>query len=70
MKTTLLLSVALWLGTLALGTTALISADFGASAWVFVVLFTWLLTLGLPTTLAVVAVASFWTGEDSVRFWG
>ncbi len=62
MKKTLLFSVPLWLVTLVLGATALVSADFGVSAWVFVLLFTWLLTMGLPTTLAVVTVAFSWRG--------
>ena len=62
MKKALLFSVPLWLLTLVLTAAALISADFGASAWVFVLLFAWLLTIGLPTTLAVVTVASCWRG--------
>ncbi len=62
MKKALLFSVPLWLLTLVLWATALVAADFGLSAWVFVLLFSWLLTVGLPTTLAVVTVASFWSG--------
>ena len=70
MKKTLLFSVPVWLVTLVLGAIALVSADFGVSAWVFVLLFTWLLTIGLPTTLAVVTVASFWSGGGLGPFLG
>jgi hypothetical protein len=69
-KKTLLLSVPLWLVTLVLGVAAVISADFGVSAWVFVLLFAWLLSIGLPTTLAVVTVASFWSGGGLGPFLG
>ena len=70
MKKALLFSVPLWLVTLVLGAIALVSADFGASAWVFVLLFAWLLTIGLPTTLAVMAVASLWSGGGLGPFLG
>ena len=53
-----------------LGATALVAADFGVSAWVFVLLFTWFLTIGLPTTLAVVTVVSFWGGGGLGPFLG
>ena len=33
-------------------------ANFGAPAWVFALLLAWLSTVGLPTTAAVLAVAS------------
>ncbi len=42
------------------GTAALLAADFGAAPWVFAPLLLWLLTLGLPTTLAVILTASVW----------
>ena len=62
MKKTLLLSVSLWFVTLMVGALAVIAADFGASAWVFVMLLAWLLTVGLPTTFGVVTVVSLWSG--------
>ena len=70
MKKTLLFSVPLWLMTLVLGATAVVSADFGVSAGVFVLLFAWLLTIGLPTIFAVVTVASFWSGGGLGPFLG
>lgn len=70
MKKTLLLSVPLWLVTLVLGITMVVAADFGVSAWVFVLLFAWVLTIGLPTTLAVVTLASFWSGGGLGPFLG
>ena len=70
MKKTVLVSVPLWLVTLGLGITVVVAADFGVSAWVFVLLFAWLLTIGLPTTLAVATVASFWSGGGLGPFLG
>ena len=70
MKKALLFSVPLWLLTLVLTAAALVSADFGASAWVFVLLFAWLLTIGLPTTIVIVTVASFWSGGGLGPFLG
>ncbi len=70
MKKALLYSVPLWLLTLMLVATALVCADFGASAWVFVLLFAWLLTIGLPTTLGVVTVAAFWSDGGLGPFLG
>lgn len=39
-------------------------AEFGAPAWVFVVLFAWLLSVGLPTLAAVLVLAGFWPGPS------
>jgi hypothetical protein len=39
---------------------ALILADFGAPWWVFAFLLLWMLTVGLPTTLALVLAATCW----------
>jgi hypothetical protein len=39
---------------------ALVLADFGAPWWVFALLLAWLLTIGLPTTLALLLTASLW----------
>lgn len=46
--------------SMGVGTAALLAADFGAAPWVFAPLLLWLLTLGLPTTLAVILTASVW----------
>jgi hypothetical protein len=46
--------------SLLLGTAALLQAGFGMPPWFFVVTQVWFWTLGLPTLLAVVLVASFW----------
>jgi hypothetical protein len=42
------------------GATALVAADFGAPAWVFVLLLLWLATIGLPSTIAVLMLAALW----------
>lgn len=68
MKATLLLSVPLWLATLLFGALAVLLADFGGPAWVLGLLLVWLLTLGLPTTLGVVSVAWFSSGEPLTAF--
>jgi hypothetical protein len=49
-----------WLATLLGGVAALVLADFGAPAPLFGVLGLWLCTVGLPTTAAVLLVASVW----------
>jgi hypothetical protein len=48
------------LATLLIGATALILADFGQPMWVFVPLLAWLATVGLPTSIAVIILASSW----------
>ncbi len=50
--------------SLTAGAAALLLAEFGAPVWVFVVLFAWLLTLGLPTLVAVLLLAWFWQGPS------
>lgn len=42
------------------GAAALLAADFGGAPRVFAPLLFWLLTLGLPTTMAVLFTASVW----------
>jgi len=39
---------------------AVVLADFGAPWWAFALLLIWLLTIGLPTTLALLLTASLW----------
>lgn len=46
--------------TLLIGAATVILADFGMTGWFFVVSQVWLWTLGLPTTLGVVAVVALW----------
>src|SRR5439155_17366224 len=66
MKPVLLLSYPKAMGTslalvsLCAGATALVAADFGTPAWLFSPLLVWLLSIGLPTTIAVLLTASFW----------
>ena len=43
---------------------ALFLAEFGAPAWVFVLLFAWLLTVGQSTFSAVLLLARFWQGPS------
>jgi len=49
-----------WIASIIAGGTALVLADFGAPLWIFIALGVWLSTVGLPTTLGVVLVASAW----------
>ena len=46
--------------TLTAGASAIIMADFGQPLWIFILLFLWLGTIGLPTTLGVLLVAACW----------
>jgi len=46
--------------SLVAATGAVVLADFGAPWWVFALLLAWLLTIGLPTTLALLLTASLW----------
>ncbi|MHB8520919.1 MAG: hypothetical protein ACYDH9_09180 [Limisphaerales bacterium] len=46
--------------SLAAGATAFVGANFGMPLWVSLPLILWLVTVGLPTTLGVVLVASVW----------
>lgn len=46
--------------TLIAGAAVVILADFGAPIWVFGLLLLWPATVGLPSTVAVLLVASLW----------
>ena len=46
--------------TLVTGGTVVVLADFGAPVWVFCLLLLWPATVGLPSTLAVLLLASLW----------
>ena len=64
----IVLSGLLALASLAAGATALALAEFGAPAWAFVALLTWLATLGLPTLTSVLLLARFWPGPSFQAF--
>ncbi len=49
-----------WLLSATAAVFALVLADFGAPAWVFVALAVWLWTAGLPTLLATLCTLSLW----------
>ncbi len=62
--------IAFALCSLIAGATALEAADFGASGWAFAPLLLWLATVGLPTTVAVLLLATVWgTFEPLFGFW-
>lgn len=46
--------------TLVTGAAVVVLADFGAPVWVFAALLLWPATVGLPSTLAVLLLASLW----------
>jgi drug/metabolite transporter (DMT)-like permease len=60
----LLVGGVLCLLSLVAGASALVLAEFGAPVWVFALLLVWLLTLGLPTLVAVLLLAGFWPGPS------
>lgn len=68
MRKNLLVAGGLSLLSLLAGATALILAEFGAPAYIFVLLLAWLLTLGLPTLAAVLLLARFWPGPSLGMF--
>ena len=61
-RRTFLLAVSFWVVSLVVMAIALSSAFFGAPLLIFLLLLGWLLTVGLPTSLAVVLVMSLWQG--------
>ncbi len=61
---TFLLSVVWWLVSWVVTAFALSLASFGAPLPIFLLLFGWLLTVGLPTSLAIVLVTSLWQGAS------
>lgn len=62
------LTLLLWCLSLGAGATAIVAAEFGAPVWVFLLLLGWLLTAGLPTLFAVLALARVWSGPSFVAF--
>ena len=67
---TLLLAVVCWVVSLVVTTIALSLASLGAPLPAFLLLFGLLLTLGLPTSLAIVLVLSLWQGISFEAFLG
>ncbi len=67
---TLLLAIVCWVVSLVVTALALSLASLGAPLPVFLLLFGWLLTLGLPTSLAIVLVLSLWQGISFEAFLG
>ncbi len=65
---TFLLAVSCWLVSLVVTATASSLAFFGGPLPIFLFLFGWLLTLGLPTSLAIVLVMSLWQGSSVEAF--
>jgi len=65
---TLLLAVVCWVVSLMVTTIALSLASFGAPLPIGIFLLGWLLTLGLPTSLAIVLVTSLWQGSSFEAF--
>ena len=49
-----------WLISLAVAVFVLVLADFGGPPWIFLLCGLWLCSLGLPTTVTLVALAAVW----------
>ncbi len=67
-RRTLLLAVVWCLVSWFVTAFALSLASFGAPSPIFLLLFGWLLTVGLPTSLAIVLVMSLWQGSSLEAF--
>lgn len=49
-----------WLISISTAIVVLVLADFGGPPWIFVMCGLWLCSLGLPTTVTLLALASLW----------
>ncbi len=58
------MAVSLWVVSLVVSATAMSLAFFGAPLPILLFLFGWLLTIGVPTSLAIVLVMSLWQGAS------
>ncbi len=67
-RRTFLLAVSFWVVSLVVSATAMSLAVLGAPLPIFLFLFGWLLTLGLPSSLAIVLVMSLWQGSSFEAF--
>ena len=65
-----LVGVGLWLLSLAAGTASIALGEYGAPLWAIVLLLIWLVTLGAPTTVAVLAIVWYWPGGSFLLFLG
>ena len=65
---TFLLAVSCWLVSLVVIAIASSLAFLGGPLLIFLFLFGWALTLGLPTSLAIVTVMSLWQGNSFEAF--
>ena len=68
-----LVGVGLWLSSLAAGTASIALGEYGAPLWAIVLLLIWLVTLGAPTTVAVLAIVWYWPAvstRNSIRIRG
>ncbi len=65
---TLLLAVVWWLVSWFVIAMAFSLASLGAPSPIFLLLFGWLLTVGLPTSLATVLVVNLWQGTSNEVF--
>ena len=63
-RRTFLLAASFWVVSLGVSATAMSLAVLGAPLPIFLFLFGWLLTVGLPTSLAIVLVTSLWQGNS------
>lgn len=63
-RRTLLLAVVWWLVSWVVIAMAFSLASLGAPSPIFLLLFSWLLTVGLPTSLATVLVVNLWQGTS------
>ncbi len=63
-RRTLLLAVVWWVVSWVVTAIALSLASFGAPSPIFLLLFGWLLTVGLPSSLAIVLVMTVWQGNS------
>ena len=70
MKHPLRTSILLWLVSLLVLALTYVLPNFGISMWIFGPLLGWLLTFGLPTTIAAHGLASIWTGLPLGFFFG
>ncbi len=62
MKKSILFALPLSLLSLIAGVATIVLAEFGAPAWVFVLLLGWLLTLGLPSLGGMLLAVHLWEG--------
>ena len=63
-----LVGVGLWLLSLAAGTASIGLGEYGAPLWVIMLPLIWLVTLGAPSTAAVLAIVWYWPGGSFLLF--